>query len=54
MRVLPGWIMLIPRFVWVFGDAGALDVNNMKVAPVSVDAVRSRLYGLVQPDSNQM
>ncbi len=54
MHVLPGWIMLIPRFVWVFGDAGALDFSSVKVAAVSINAVRSRLYGFAQPVSNQM
>jgi hypothetical protein len=54
MRVPPGWIMLIPRFVWVFGDAGALDVSSVSVAVVSINVVRSRLYGLAQPVSNQM
>jgi hypothetical protein len=54
MRVPPGRIMLIPRFVLVFGDAGALDVSSVSVAAVSINAVRSRMYGLAQPVSNQM
>ena len=55
MHVLPGWIMLILRFVWVFGDAGrALDFSSVKVAAVSINAVRSRLYEFAQPVSNQM
>ncbi len=54
MRVPPGWIMLTLRFVWVFGDAGALDFSSVKVAAVSINAVRSRLYGFAQPVSSQM
>ena len=54
MHVPPGRIMLIPRFVLVFGDAGALDVSSVSVAAVSINAVRSRMYGLAQPVSNQM
>ncbi len=52
MRVLPCWIMLIPRFVWVFGKAGALDISSVSIAAVSINAVKSRLYGLAQPSSN--
>ncbi len=43
MCVPPGWITLIPRFVWVFGNTGALDVSRVSVAAVSMNAVRSRL-----------
>ncbi len=37
-----------------FGDAGALDFSSVKVAAVSINAVRSRLYEFAQPVSNQM
>ncbi len=52
MLVLPGCIMLMPRLVWVLGEAGALDVRSMSIAAVSMNAVRFRLYGLAQPVSN--
>jgi hypothetical protein len=34
LRVPPGWITHILRFVWVSGNAGALDVSSMSVAAV--------------------
>jgi hypothetical protein len=34
MLVAPGCITLFPRLVWVFGEAGALDVRNVSVAAV--------------------
>ncbi len=54
MVVSPGWIMLMPRSVWVFGEAGALDVRSVSVAAVSMNAVCSRSYGLAQPVSNSI
>ncbi len=45
MLVSPGCIMLMPRLVRVFDKAGALDVRSMSIAAVSMNAVRSRLYG---------
>ncbi len=44
--------MLMPRLVWVFSDAGALDVRSVSIAAVLMNAVSSRLYGLAQPVSN--
>jgi hypothetical protein len=44
MLVPPGCITLMPRLVWVFGEAGALDVRSISVAAVSMNAVRSRSY----------
>ncbi len=32
MLVPPGWITLMPRLVWVFGEARALDVRRVSVA----------------------
>jgi hypothetical protein len=52
MLVPPGCITLMPRLVWVFGDAGALDVRSVSIAAKSMNAVRSRLHGLAQPVSN--
>ncbi len=52
MLVPPGWITLMPRLVWVFGEAGALDVRSVSVAAVLMNAVCSRLYGLAQLVSN--
>ncbi len=52
MLVPPGCITLMPRLVRVFGEAGALDVKSMSIAVVLMNAVRSRLYGLVQLVSN--
>jgi hypothetical protein len=52
MLVPPGWIMLMPRLVWVLGEAGALVVRSVSVAAVLMNAVSSRLYGLAQPVSN--
>ena len=52
MLVPPGWITLMPRLVWVFGEAGALDVRSVSIAAVLMNAVCSRLYGLAQPVSN--
>jgi hypothetical protein len=52
MLVPPGYILLMPRLMWVFGKAGALDISSMSVAAVLMNAVRSRLYGLAQPVSN--
>jgi hypothetical protein len=45
MLVPPGCITLMPRLVRVFGDVGALDVRNMTVAAMLMNAVSSRLYG---------
>ncbi len=52
MLVLLSCITLMPRLVWVFGEAGALDVRSVSVATVMINAVRSRLYGLAQLVSN--
>ncbi len=52
MLVPPGWIMIMPRLVWVFGEAGSLVVRSVSVAAVLMNAVRSRLYGLAQLVSN--
>ena len=52
MLVPPGWIMLMLRLVWVFVEAGALDVRSVSVAAVSINAVCSRLYGLALLVSN--
>jgi hypothetical protein len=52
MIVPPGWITLMPRSVWVFGVAGALDVRSVSIAAVLVNVVCSRSYGLAQPVSN--
>ncbi len=52
MLVPPGWITVMPRLVWVFGEARALDVRSISIAAVSMNAVCSRLYGLAQPVSN--
>jgi hypothetical protein len=52
MLVPPGWIMLMPRFVHVFFEAGALNVSIVSVPAVSINTVRSRLYGLAQLVSN--
>ncbi len=52
MLVPPGWIMLMTRLVWVFGEAGALDVRSVSIAAVLMNAVCSKLYGLAQPVSN--
>jgi hypothetical protein len=46
--------MLMPRLVWVFGEAGALVVRSVSIAAVSMNAVSSRLYGLAQPVSNSI
>ncbi len=52
MLVPPSCIMLIPRLVCVFGEAGAWDVSSVSIAAVLMNAVRSRLFGLAQPVSN--
>ncbi len=52
MLVPPGWIALMRRSVWLFGEAGALNVRSVSVAAVSMNAVCSRLYGLAQLVSN--
>ncbi len=52
MLVPPGCITLMPRLVCVFGEAGALDVGRVSISAVSMNAVRSRSYGLAQPVSN--
>ncbi len=52
MLVPPGWITFMPRSVWVLGEAGALVEKSLSIAAVSMNAVRSRLYGLAQPVSN--
>ncbi len=52
MLVPPGCITLMPRLVWVLGEAGAFDVRSVSAAAVLMNAVRSRLYGSAQPDSN--
>jgi hypothetical protein len=52
MLVPPGWITLMPRLVWVFGEAGALVVRSLSIATVSMNAVCSRSYELAQPVSN--
>jgi hypothetical protein len=52
MLVPPGWITLMPRSVWVFGEAGALDVRSVSIAAVLMDAASSRLNGLAQPVFN--
>jgi hypothetical protein len=52
MLVPPGCIRLMPRLVWVFGEAEDLDVRSMSVAEVLMNAVYSRLYGLAQLVSN--
>ncbi len=43
---------IMPRLVWVFGEAGALDVRRMSIAAVLMNAVRSRLNRLAQSVSN--
>jgi hypothetical protein len=54
VRILvpPGWITLMPRLVWVFGEAGALDVRSVSIAAVLMNAISSRSYGLAQLVSN--
>jgi hypothetical protein len=47
-------ITLMPRLVCVFGEAGTLDVRSVSIAAVLMNAVRSRLYGLAQPVSQQI
>ena len=45
MPVPPGCItlMLMPKLVWVFGEAGCLVVRSVSVAAMPMNAVRSRL-----------
>jgi hypothetical protein len=52
MLVPPGWITLMPKLVWVSGEAGALDGRSMSIAAVLMNADCSRSYGLAQPVSN--
>jgi hypothetical protein len=52
MLVPPGWIMLLPRLVWVFGEARDFDVRSMSIAAVSMNAVSSKSYGFAQLVSN--
>jgi hypothetical protein len=52
MLMPPGCITHMPRLVWVFGEAGALDVRSMSIAAVSMNALGSRSYGLAQLVSN--
>ncbi len=52
MLVPPGCITLMPRLVWVLGEAGAFDVRSVSIDAVLMNAVRSRLYGLAQLVSN--
>ncbi len=52
MLMPPGWITLMPRLVWVFGEARAVDVRSVSIVAVLMNAVSSRLYGLAQLVSN--